>query len=512
MVEQRQRGERGEGRIEERENGGFRARITIKGVSKSKVCGTRQEARDAIRAWKNASDAGTLIAGSKMSLGECIRIWLAHEDTDLTISTAQGYQQKVDAYLKFSPVYDRRLDQLTAKDIRGFIRSLEDGSFADKKKAMLDKQLKAIRATDPYAGKKKLALEAKMPKKRQYSSSVQRQCYAIIRSALNWAAHMDRRLVSHNVALDVKLAGAKTNTERDAARLSPEDAKHGYVLSPEQFQNILAAIQKDQRTYAMRLLQVDLGLRPGEYLGVCVDDIDFKKNVLTIRRQVQHATGKGVIIVDRVKTDSGEREIHLPEYIADALRRRIAALSHDATNNSTWKQYEFDGHKYNLVFTQANGSVISQRLDASWWAKMLTTGEEKGGAGFAKPVRRYVARHHAASTMVAARDADIMVISTTLGHADPSFTLRRYGHALDEKKAAMAASMNNRNANRVYNYREDVLDREAGRMEPSEMEKASMEYYTETVAEQEAEQERRWEARRADRQRRKIERELALEG
>jgi integrase len=241
----------------------------------------------------------------------------------------------------------------------------------------------------------------------------------------------------------------------------------------------------------------------GEVLGLCWSDLDEETGVLTIRRQVQHDVEAGQpCIVPRVKTPSGQREVPLPEYMITEWKRW--KRQHDRERKMEgWQMYRYDGHAYDLVFTQLDGGIIPQRLDATWWKKLLlSTKLEDPETGKVTPVahvRRYVARHSAASRMVAMENSDILSIAALLGHSSADFTLRKYSHALDEKKRKTIEDLNRTNTGRVERWKDALDDERMGRTGediPPELEEeraAMAQWEEEDLARQHADRDKRLE-------------------
>ena len=76
-----------------------------------------------------------------------------------------------------------------------------------------------------------------------------------------------------------------------------------------------------------------------------------------------------------------------------------------------WVGWEFNGQPVALVFTQTNGRPIDTHMDTRAWHALLTA------AGLAE-VRRYKARHTAASHLVVDSGGDVAVTAKIRGHAD----------------------------------------------------------------------------------------------
>lgn len=460
MVAPRQRGERGEGSIQPHVNGGFRVRLTINGIKKSRVVATRAEARDQIRWWKNASDEGKLVAGAKTDFATVMEAWFKAgcKDTPLhdalAVSTVQGYRQKADGYILHAPISAIKLNALTGDHIGQFVLSLADGTFAESKTKKLQKVLDAIKITDPKQHSKRTKIKAQMPKRTHFSTSIQRQCYAVIRDVLRYA--VAQKLVSRNVALDYKPPGAETVAERDAGLLTPEEADRGYRLTTMEHKRVMAAVGdlSDAKKKLRWTLALVYGIRPGEALGICHGDVNFERRELVIRRQVQPLTGKGTIIVHRVKTPSGSRTVPLHDDTV-ALLKKARRQKIREKHRAGWTQYRFEGREYDLVFTQENGDVTPPRLDDTNWKRFLKTARVDS-------TRRYVARHNAASQMMAMPGVDHISVASIMGHADPTFTWKKYSHPLDTKKRTLVDAMGDSARESIFEWKE-TLEHQHGR-------------------------------------------------
>lgn len=505
-----QRNEKGTGHTTAYGDGKLRLRLTIGGVTKSKIVNSEREAQKQVFLWHQEAEQGTLVSGNKITLKQTIQLWI--DDSDhLALTTRQSYQQKLDAYVKYAPIGDIKLSSLRSVDIENFLKTLANGKFAAAKTKVLKPQINALEkkiknGSDKVNKLRRVQLIAQLPESDnfRYSRSLQRQCFALIREGLKWAAKADRKLVSRNVALDVVPPAAMTNAKRDAALPGSKGEKFGYKLSHNDLMAILAVAEK-HRLRLRWLLALDLGLRVGEVLGLCWEDFDDETGVLTIKRQVQHDVEAGQpCIVPRVKTPSGQREVPLPEYMV-AEWNRWKRRQEREKGAPGWKQYRYGGHDYDLVFTQEGGGVISQRLDATWWKKLLQSTEVRDSktglvlVPAVEHVRRYVARHNAASRMVAMPNSDILSIAALLGHSSADFTLRKYSHALDEKKRKTIEDLNMTNTGRVERWKDSLDDELMGRTgehvpdELKEERRVRAEWDKEDIAEQRAARDKRLE-------------------
>jgi integrase len=191
----------------------------------------------------------------------------------------------------------------------------------------------------------------------------------------------------------------RTNPAREVARLR-QPQQEMEILSPEQVKRLIAACRGD-RMEGVFVLGATCGLRIGEALGIRFSDIDFDKGTLTIKRTIW----RGRVLP--TKTKSSRRTIKLPRIALEALHR------HRAEGSGTW------------VFpTRLGNPHYAANFYRHSWRPML----KKAGL---PPITYHQLRHCAASFLLSQR-VPIPVVSTFLGHANPSITLAIYSHMVDD--------------------------------------------------------------------------------
>lgn len=150
------------------------------------------------------------------------------------------------------------------------------------------------------------------------------------------------------------------------------------------------------------------GLRPGELVALCWQDVDLDKGTLSVRKS---------------KTKAGLRTVTLPRPALDALQAqrdmqfadRKAALA----SGTPWRNPE------GYVFATARGGPLDRKNVARDFRKF------RRRAGLADNLPLYSLRHTNVSLNVAA-GVPLELISKRIGHTKFSFTLDQYGHLLPE--------------------------------------------------------------------------------
>lgn len=225
------------------------------------------------------------------------------------------------------------------------------------------------------------------------------------------------------------------------------------VLTPEKARAMVAALAQDKEHGASLTLNLVLGPRQGERLGLCWDDIDFTKGTLKIERTVvqvpwahgceQDAGGKpscgkvhamrcpqaknGGFRMGPPKNKAGVRVAPLPKPLLEMLREhRKAQRQHHLLAGQKWTgAVDIDGKTWDLVFTNAKGGLLRPNQDWRIWHEFTTAQGVEG-------MRVHDARHTAA-TVLLAMGVSPQVTMNIMGWSSPSM-LARYQHVLDEMK------------------------------------------------------------------------------
>ena len=173
-----------------------------------------------------------------------------------------------------------------------------------------------------------------------------------------------------------------------------------------------------QRFYLGELLRVALreqGHRPvaerahaagriGELLALEWDRLDFDEGELLINQALMKEDNEPT----SVKSFAGQRTLVLSRGLLAAMEKKM----------------EEDGDT-RFVFQTTTGTPYHYDAVKKYWKDLLSVADVPHG-GFHK------CRHYYASRLIAA-GVDPKVLTTNMGHADPAFTLRVYGHLFDDR-------------------------------------------------------------------------------
>lgn len=149
------------------------------------------------------------------------------------------------------------------------------------------------------------------------------------------------------------------------------------------------------------VLGAGVGLRAQEAAGVCVDDIDFLRREINIRRQWHAKLDEWAPL----KSEASTRTIPVGDDILSALAAHI----------------ERYGTGQDGVLLQHDGEPLhGNRMAWRWNATKKRAGRE---------LRFHDLRHHFASTAISA-GVPLPALSKALGHSKASITLDVYGHLM----------------------------------------------------------------------------------
>jgi integrase len=179
-----------------------------------------------------------------------------------------------------------------------------------------------------------------------------------------------------------------------------------------------------------------LGLRQGEIFGLPLDGVDFLRRNVRVRVQVRIVAARPCFAPPKGKHD---RDVPLPESVSLALAAHLASFPARPIT-LPWLEPGGKPHTETLVFTTARGGVMHR----TWFnADLWRPAREAAGLANDRENGMHALRHHYAAVLLAG-GVDIEALSEYLGHHDPGFTLRIYGHLRPEagdraRKAVEAA-------------------------------------------------------------------------
>lgn len=198
-------------------------------------------------------------------------------------------------------------------------------------------------------------------------------------------------------------------------QLPKQHKKEMNYFTPVEVRKFLAAA-RDSKQFAMFVLAIETGMRPGEYLALQWQDIDFENASVSVRRTVKVKKGGGFYF-STPKTAKSNRLLTLSNELIDALKtHRIEQLKSKMQNRDVYRDHD-------LVFPNEIGNpLLIGNVRKRYFNQIISkTGLPK--------IRLYDLRHTSA-TMLLAEGEHPKVVAERLGHASTNLTLDTYSHVL----------------------------------------------------------------------------------
>lgn len=157
------------------------------------------------------------------------------------------------------------------------------------------------------------------------------------------------------------------------------------------------------------------GLRRGELCGLEWSDIDFKNNMISVRRSSQYIPEKGVFTKE-TKTETSDRSIKLPMQTFEMLREYKKWQRREKLKmGELWIET-------NRLFTQDNGAPIHPDTISGWFKDFISKTD--------LPKITIHSLRHTNITLLIAAGVPLRTVSYRAGHAQTSTTANIYSHAI----------------------------------------------------------------------------------
>jgi len=242
-----------EGSIYKRENGSWRAQVSVDGERLSYSANTRAECNEWLRKTMDLVDKGMTFQSHNLTLKEYLVDWFTTKKNTIKPKTAYDYGRLLTNYI-YPPLGKIRLKELTTHRITRF--------YADMKR-----DGRGVRTIQII--------------------------HNILRSSLQDAVRGG--IIGRNPCIGALIPKGK-----------PKEMK---VLTADQVTRFLVAAESS-RYKALYHLAITTGMRYGELIGLKWSDIDWDKGTIKIQRQLQYIPHRGYEFNDP-KTRSGTRTVLL---------------------------------------------------------------------------------------------------------------------------------------------------------------------------------------------------------
>jgi len=228
-----------------------------------------------------------------------------------------------------------------------------------------------------------------------------RKLNGYIRTCLQEA--IDEKLIKNDFTRKITVTGSsgKKSSEKFL------DYTSSQLLLQDLHKNIDQGIEN-----IMLILALSTGLRFGELIGLCINDLDFKNNRIKVHRQWQYKEGGGF---GPLKTEKSERTISIDKLTMKALEKHLIKVKNHSKN------------VYSLVFFEPSSDIYvvsNDRLNDTLRSilKRLNI----------KPLITVHGLRHTHSSILLYKGISILYVSERLGHSNIDITTSTYAHVLKE--------------------------------------------------------------------------------
>ncbi|WP_099204620.1 tyrosine-type recombinase/integrase [Scatolibacter rhodanostii] len=232
--------------------------------------------------------------------------------------------------------------------------------------------------------------------------SYHRTLSAVLSKAVKW------NYIEQNPAARAEIP---SKGKKEAAYLEDDDARK------------LLELLQDEPIKWRTIITLDLlsGLRRGELLGLYWNDLDYKNQLVRIRRTLNYIPEEGVY-EDTTKSEESDRILKLPKS-AFLLLSKYKEWQNQQREllGDVWE--DKDGR----IFTSNTGGFMFPDSITKWFSSFIDRSN-------LPKVTVHSLRHTYASLMIA-DDIPIVTVSKQLGHAQVSTTANIYAHAIKSAQA-----------------------------------------------------------------------------
>jgi len=193
------------------------------------------------------------------------------------------------------------------------------------------------------------------------------------------------------------------------------EAKEMRPLTPDEAVQFLEASVFD-RLHVLFALLIETGLRPGEALGLCWQDIDFEHRLIFVRHSLERLRIGWRL--KEPKTKRSRRQIPLTTTTIELLRDH----RQNQLQTRIGSKAEYVDHGF--VFATNSGEPLRKNNVLRRHFKPILQ-----AAGLPSGIRLYDLRHTCATLLLLAGE-NPKVVAERLGHASVTMTLDRYSHVL----------------------------------------------------------------------------------
>lgn len=327
------------------------------------VDGGKKDAERAMHEFIREIEKGYYVTDSKICVAEWIDTWLeVYIVPNVSPTTLSRYEGMITRYIK--PLIGHiQVQQLSTLAVQAWVNGLK---------------------VSPVSGK-------------EMSASTIKHAYHVLKGSMDKAV----------------LAGIIPRTPCSGIMLPKGHKKHPVVYDESQIKQLIAAAKGTEMELIVDI-ELCLGLRRGELLGLRWDDIDWAKNQIHIIHN--RVVVKGQALDKDPKTESSRRTVDVPVQLMQKLRQhRQKCAANRLRLGPGYTDTDY-------VIVHPDGRPIYPE----YVSQLLTKLQKKAGL----PKCRFHDLRHLCASIMLMQGVNVKVAQEHLGHKDVSTTMNIYSHVL----------------------------------------------------------------------------------
>ncbi len=232
-------------------------------------------------------------------------------------------------------------------------------------------------------------------------------------------------IVLHCVLQQAMKEGILGRNPADAVERPKVEQTERHILTQEQAQRLVIASQ-GSRFGMLFYLALMTGMREGELLGLKWSDLDWKRGVFEVQRQLQRSSGHGYALVPP-KTKAGRRQIKVGQETLDRLATHRSQLDLQRfAMRDRWVEND-------LIFPNTLGKPMSANSLFVEFKNML----KNNGL----PNIRFHDLRHTSISFLLDSGTPVNTVQRRAGHSKASMTTDTYGHSMGHSEDEAAAKL-----------------------------------------------------------------------
>ena len=262
----------------------------------------------------------------------------------------------------------------------------------------------------------------------------------------SWLSGLQQKLAPRTVKVILANLSSMLSAAVDDDRLGKNPCSAGSIRAPRHVENkvvvwtlesVLAVrAHMPERFQLAATLAAGLGLRQGEVFGLAVEDVDFLRGVVHVRRQVKIVGNRQIFALPK---GGRTRDVPLAEDVRDAIQAHLRAFP-AVSVSLPWQLNSGQPKSFDLLLSTRERTALQRNyINSCVWkpavkaAGLPTARTDNNGM--------HALRHFYASVLLEG-GASIRALADYLGHRDPGFTLRVYAHLMPQSEDTAKRAIN----------------------------------------------------------------------